>query len=418
MLDNLVSHYKNRLLQETELDRIQNLSERDMRLSIMKMIERFIQEEKVILSRSDKEHLIARILDDSVGFGPLEAFLHDESITEIMVNGPFEIFVERDGKLHLTDSAFRDDGHLRHVIDRMVAPVGRRVDEYSPMVDARLKDGSRVNAIIPPVSLRGPVLTIRKFRKQPFSITDLLQKGTMDSAMARFLEGAVQAKLNILLSGGTGSGKTTLLNVLSSYIPHGERVITIEDSAELRLQGQHVVNLETRPENVEGRGEITIRQLVRNALRMRPDRIIVGEVRGDEALDMLQAMNTGHEGSLTTIHANSPHDALGRLEAMVLMGGVSLPPGVIRQYILSAIDLIVQMERFMDGRRRVVSIAEVRSCREGLEIHELFAWERAGMGPEGNSLGQFRRSDKPPVCLERIKNNGIRLQDLWRHSTC
>lgn len=418
MLEHLANHYKNRLLQETDFEKLQNLSEWDMRLSITNLIERFIHEERVILSRSDQAHLLARILDDSVGMGPLETYLHDDDITEVMVNGPFEIFIERNGLLERTDGRFRDESHLRHIIDRIVAPIGRRIDESSPMVDARLRDGSRVHAVLPPVSLKGPILTIRKFRKRPFTIDDLLENQTITPGMAGFLAAAVRSKLNILVSGGTGSGKTTLLNVLSSFIPAGERLITIEDSAELRLQGQHVVALETKPMNVEGHGEITIRELVRNALRMRPDRIIVGEVRGSEAFDMLQAMNTGHEGALVTVHANSPYDALARLESMLLIGAISLPVSVIRQYILSAIDLIVHTQRLSDGKRKVLSIAEVIQNEGQVSVNELFVWQKNGVSPDGQVLGEFKRNQTEPACLQRIKNNGFTLDQIWEGAIC
>lgn len=310
LVDELVEHYKARLLRDTNLEALTKLSQGEMRLRIEQLVSQFMAEEKVIISRHDKEILITRILDESVGYGPLEPLINDPSITEILINGWNEVYVERFGKLELTEVKFRDDDHVRHIVDRIVAPIGRRIDESSPMVDARLPDGSRVNAVIPPISLNGTLVSIRKFRKEPFKMEDLLNFHTLNSAMADFLDGIVKAKMNTLISGGTGSGKTTILNVLAASIPYGERVITIEDSAELRLDRPNVVGLEARPANVEGRGEITIRQLVKNALRMRPDRIIVGEVRSGEAFDMLQAMNTGHEGSITMVHANSPDDAL------------------------------------------------------------------------------------------------------------
>lgn len=413
MLDLLGTRYKNRLLQETDFERIQTNGPEEMRIFIRQMIERFIREEKVILRKTEQEQLIKRILDDSVGFGPLEIFLHDDEVSEIMVNGPTEIYIERNGILHRTDAIFRDEPHLRHIIDRMVASVGRRVDESVPMTDARLADGSRVHVVIPPVSLNGPVLTIRKFRKEAPSVKELLKNDSLDERMAVFLESAVKGKLNILVSGGTGSGKTTLLNVLSSFIPERERIITIEDSAELQLQGQHVIGLETRSLNVEGKGEISIRELLRNSLRMRPDRIIVGEVRGGEAFDMLQAMNTGHKGSLTTIHANSPSDALVRLESMVLLAGARLPVEAIRQYIISCVNLIIQTERLIDGHRRIVSIAEVRTENQHISMQEIFYWEKQGVDDNGKVLGAFQMSRQPPDCLQRMRQYGAVPKPLW-----
>lgn len=414
----LIRRYKERILQEADFERIQKLSQWDMRRLITGMIEQFMQEDKLIVSRNEREHVITNILDDAVGLGPLEALLQDDSVTEIMVNGPSEVYIEREGRLLQTDKTFRDETHLRHVIDRIAARVGRRIDESSPTVDARLLDGNRVHAVLPPISLIGPVLTIRKFRKTPFSISELLQSGTVSPEMAAFLEAAVKSRLNLLVSGGTGSGKTTLLNVLSAFIPDSERIITIEDSAELRLQGKHVVSMETRPPNIEGRGQITIRELVRNALRMRPDRIVVGEVRGGEALDMLQAMNTGHEGSLTTIHANSPYDAVGRLETMVLTGGVHLPLSVIRTYILSAVDLVIQTSRLPDGTRRVVSIAEIEMAGNGIAVNEIFTWHRHAE-PDADSVnGCFSKSVHPPRCLAQMQVSGAMPLQMWEVPAC
>lgn len=418
MLDQLASHYKKRLLQTVEFAKPQSLGRNEIRSTIRLLIERFIQEEKVILSRADQEELINRVLDDSVGLGPLELFLHDDEISEIMVNGPNEIYIERNGMLQKTDARFRDEAHVRHIIDRIVAPVGRRVDESSPMADARLIDGSRVHVVIPPVSLNGPILTIRKFRKEPLTMDDLLGKDSLDERMAEFLRLAVRAKLNILVSGGTGSGKTTLLNVLSSFIPERERIVTIEDSAELQLQGKHVIGLETRSLNVEGRGEISIRELLRNSLRMRPDRIIVGEVRGGEAFDMLQAMNTGHKGSLTTIHANSSADALIRLESMVLFAGVNLPVAAIRQYIASSLDLIIQTERMTDGKRRIVSISEVQKDGDGIIVQEIFGWQQLGVNRMGEVSGEFRISQHPPTCLAQIRLCGETPERFWEGQEC
>lgn len=418
MLDQLASHYKKRLLQTVEFAKPQSLARDEIRSTIRQLIERFIQEEKVILPRADQEELINRVLDDSVGLGPLELFLHDDEISEIMVNGPSEIYIERNGMLQKTDARFRDEAHVRHIIDRIVAPVGRRVDESSPMADARLIDGSRVHVVIPPVSLNGPILTIRKFRKEPLTMDDLLGKDSLDERMAEFLRLAVRAKMNILVSGGTGSGKTTLLNVLSSFIPERERIVTIEDSAELQLQGKHVIGLETRSLNVEGRGEISIRELLRNSLRMRPDRIIVGEVRGGEAFDMLQAMNTGHKGSLTTIHANSSADALIRLESMVLFAGVNLPVAAIRQYIASSLDLIIQTERMKDGKRRIVSISEVQKDGDGIIVQEIFGWQQLAVNRMGEVCGEFRISRHLPACLAQIRLCGEAPERFWEGQEC
>ncbi|GAE46655.1 type II/IV secretion system [Mesobacillus boroniphilus JCM 21738] len=401
LVDELVEHYKARLLRDTNLEALTKLSQGEMRLRIEQLVSQFMSEEKVIISRHDKEILITRILDESVGFGPLEPLINDPSITEILINGYGEVYVERLGKLQLSEIKFRDDDHVRHIVDRIVAPIGRRIDESSPMVDARLPDGSRVNAVISPISLNGTLVSIRKFRKEPFTMADLMNFHTLNSAMSQFLEGIVKAKMNTLISGGTGSGKTSVLNVLAASIPFEERVITIEDSAELRLNRPNVVGMEARPANVEGSGEVTIRQLVKNSLRMRPDRIIVGEVRSGEAFDMLQAMNTGHAGSLTTVHANSPDDALRRVEAMVVMAGMDLPSHIVREYIVGALDIIVQAARLTDGSRKIVSISEVVTKADGsFEVREIFKFKRTGIGPDGRS------SDTLP--LQAMSRNALR----------
>lgn len=411
-INELVEHYKTRILKESNLEVLTSLSQGEMRLRIEQLISQFMSEEKVIISRHDKEMLLTRIIDESVGYGPLESVLNDPSITEILINGHQEVFVEREGKLELSSISFKDDQHVRHVIDRIVAPIGRRIDESSPMVDARLPDGSRVNAVIPPISLNGPLVSIRKFRQDPFKMKDLLQFESLSDEMAIFLDAIVKAKHNILISGGTGSGKTTLLNVLGSSIPMAERVITIEDSAELRLDKPNVVGLEARPQNVEGKGEITIRHLVKNALRMRPDRIIVGEVRGAEAFDMLQAMNTGHEGSITTIHANSPFDALRRVEGMVIMAGMDLPTSVIREYILGALDFIVQGERLTDGSRRITNISEVHRTPSGdMEIVEIFRFYRTGVKENGKADGYYAPTGRVPACLDKLKMFGLNIDE-------
>jgi len=385
------------------------------RKTIEKLISDMIEQEKVIISQMDKTKLLEMILNDSVGYGPLEPLLHDDEITEIMVNAPDEVYIERNGNITLSNVTFKNHEHIRHIIDRIVAPIGRRIDESSPLVDGRLEDGSRINAAIPPVALHGPVLTIRKFKKNPYTMNDLIGFRTLSPKMAQFLQAVVASKMNIIISGGTGSGKTTLLNVLSAAIPVGERIITIEDMAELRLNRKNTVSLEARPANMEGSGEITIRQLVRNALRMRPDRIIVGEVRGGEALDMLQAMNTGHEGSLTTIHANSPQDAMSRLEAMILMSNPSMTAEVIRPYITAAIHLVVQTLRLSDGSRKIVSIAEVVSEDGELKLKEIFRFDRQGVDHAGKVIGDFTATGYVPDCVQRLKTFGHELPaDLFR----
>ena len=374
--------------------------------------QRVLDENPFAIPQGEKPRLIADIRDEVLGLGPIEALRKDDAITEIMVNGPRQVFVERMGKLELTDAKFHDTAHLMNIIERILTPLGRRVDESSPLVDARLEDGSRVNIIIPPLSLVGPCLTIRKFSKTPLSVDNLISFGTMDEKMATFLRACVKARINILVSGGTGSGKTTTLNVISSFIPEGERIVTIEDAAELRLQQQHVVTLEARPANLEGKGAITIRDLVRNALRMRPDRIIVGEVRTGEALDMLQAMNTGHDGSLTTAHANSPRDVLSRLETMVMMSGLELPERAIREQISSAIDLIIHQARLRDGSRKITYITEVQKM-EGTTIttQDIFRFEQTGFDNKGKILGHFVPTGLQPSFLEKFEISGIKLPD-------
>lgn len=409
-INELVEHYKSRILKEANLELLTSLPQGEMKLKIEQLISQFMSEEKIILPRHDKEILLTRIIDESVGYGPLEPLLNDPTITEILINGHKEIYIEKLGKLQQAPVRFRDDSHVRHVIDRIVAPLGRRIDDSSPMVDARLPDGSRVNAVIPPISLNGPLVSIRKFRKDPFKMEDLLNFGTLSEDMSLFLDAIVKAKMNILISGGTGSGKTSLLNVLGNSIPVKERVITIEDSAELRLDKPNVVGMEARPENVEGEGEITIRHLVKNSLRMRPDRIIVGEVRGAEAFDMLQAMNTGHEGSITTVHANTPFDAMRRVEGMVIMAGMDLPSQIIREYIVGALDIIVQSSRLTDGTRKITSICEiVRDQNGAVDIREIFTFKRMGMKKNGQVDGYFTATGIVPKCLERIKVFGIEL---------
>jgi pilus assembly protein CpaF len=366
--------------------------------------------EEVGIPRDDRERLANEIASDILGYGPLERLLADDSITEIMVNGPDQIWIERQGRLYETTVRFNDESQLRRIITKMVAQVGRRVDETSPMVDARLPDGSRVNVIIPPLSLSGPLLTIRKFSQRRLMLDDLLRIGTLSAQALEFLEACVRAELNLLVSGGTGSGKTTLLNALSSVIPNADRVVTIEDAAELQLSQDHVLRLESRPKNLEGEGEIPIRELVRNSLRMRPDRIIVGEVRGAEALDMLQAMNTGHEGSLTTLHANSPRDALSRIETMVLMAGIDLPIRAIRQQISSALDLVIHLERLDDGSRRVTHLTEVQRMESDvITLQDIFEFEYDSIAPDGTVTGELRPTGLRPALLTKFERRGIPL---------
>ncbi|HEY3317890.1 MAG TPA: CpaF family protein [Coriobacteriia bacterium] len=363
------------------------------------------------LSSADRREIATDVLDNILGYGPIEVFLNDPEITEVMVNGPDMIYVEREGKLHATGRRFIDEDHLLRIIDKIVSQVGRRIDESVPMVDARLPDGSRVNAVIHPLAINGPMLTVRKFSATPFTSDDLIGFGTMDESSAFFLEACVRGRMNVLISGGTGSGKTTLLNVLSAYVPVDERIITIEDAAELNLGQEHVLRLEARPPNIEGKGQVTIRDLVRNSLRMRPDRIIVGEVRGGEALDMLQAMNTGHDGSLSTIHANSTRDALARLETMVLMAGFDLPVRAIREQVSSALDLIVHMMRLSDGTRRVTKISEVEGMEgEIVTMQDVFAFDfQAGVDELGRFKGRIRPTGLRPKFAERLEERGISL---------
>lgn len=378
-------------------------------------LEEIIQLEGEEIPRLERSRIVNELYDDIMGYGPLEALLSDPTITEIMVNGPNQVYIEKRGKLQQIDVALRDQNHLLNIIERIVSTVGRHVDEASPMVDARLKDGSRVNVILPPLSLVGPVITIRKFSKIPFTAQNLIEFGSISPKMVSFLEACVKGRLNIIVAGGTGSGKTTLLNVLSGFIPEDERIVTIEDAAEVQLKQTHVVTLESRPPNTEGRGQITIRDLVRNALRMRPDRIIVGEVRSAEALDMLQAMNTGHDGSLTTTHANSPRDTISRIETMVMMAGMELPLLAVRSQIASAVDIIVQQTRLRDGTRRVTNITEITGM-EGdiISMQDLFVFETQGqMDSQGRFKGRFKGTGIRPQCLEKIRNNGVPVYEEW-----
>jgi pilus assembly protein CpaF len=403
------------LVERLDMQNLKNLPPEVVRGEVRILIRELCQSEKGLINSADQERLMDDVMDETFGLGPLEGLLKDASITDILVNRFDRIYVERRGRLEMVDVRFRDNAHLRQIIDRIVGRIGRRIDETSPMVDARLADGSRVNAIIPPLSLDGPAMSVRRFGAKPLQLEDLIRHGAFPAAVMDFLAAAVQARCNILISGGTGSGKTTLLNCLSRYIPGDERVITIEDAAELQLQQQHVVRLETRPPNTEGKGEITQRDLVKNCLRMRPDRIIIGEVRGGEALDMLQAMNTGHEGSMTTIHANTTRDALGRLEVMIAMAGYDIPMRALRTQIASAITVIVQSRRLTGGRRKVISVSEITGMEgEQIQMHDLFAYEQNGVDADGHATGRFMATGIRPRCADRIENRGIRLpSDLF-----
>ncbi|CAN5753230.1 CpaF family protein [soil metagenome] len=381
----------------------------DVRREIEESFGRALDEEGLALTRAERARMLEQITDEIVGLGPMEPLLRDESITEVMVNGPRQVYIERDGKLELTNITFQNDDHVLRIIDRIIAPIGRRIDESSPMVDARLVDGSRVNAIIPPLSLVGPVLTIRKFSSTPFTTEDLIRFGTATPEMFDFLRACVEARLNVFVSGGTGSGKTTTLNVLSSYIPNDERIVTIEDAAELQLRQEHVVTLESRPPNIEGKGSVPIRELVRNALRMRPDRIIVGECRSGEALDMLQAMNTGHDGSMSTGHANTPRDMLARLETMVLMAGVELPLRAIREQISSGVDLLVHQNRLKDGTRRITNVTEVQGMEgDVIVMQDVFVFEQTGV-VDGKVQGNLKPTGVRPRFTEKFEAMGIYL---------
>ena len=375
---------------------------------IRNIVNEVIESEAKYLTRNERNIIARDIINETIGFGPITPLLNDPTINEVMVNGANQIYVERNGRLEISDITFRDNSHIFHIIERIIAPLGRRIDESSPMVDARLPNGSRVNIIIPPLALNGPTITIRKFSEKPFTVNDLIRFGTLTPEVAQFLKACVEARLNIVVSGGTGSGKTTTLNVMSSFIPSDERIVTIEDAAELQLKQDHIVRLETRPPNVEGKGSITIRDLVRNSLRMRPDRIVVGEVRSGEALDMLQAMNTGHDGSLTTAHANSPRDILSRLETMVLMSGMELPVKAIREQISSAIDLIVQQSRLKDGTRRITYITEVSGMEgEVITLQDIFVYKEEGRDNTGHITGRLMPTGLKPNCMDKLTKTGV-----------
>jgi pilus assembly protein CpaF len=402
------------LINRMDLTKLGVLEPDRLQAEVSRMAEELLAAEQAPLSFSERERLVEEVHHELFGLGPLEPLLADPTISDILVNSPTNVYVERRGKLERGHIAFKDNEHLMRVIERIVSTVGRRIDESSPMVDARLRDGSRVNAIIPPLALDGPVLSIRRFGKDPLRMSALIEKHTLTQDMAAMFEMCVKARLNILISGGTGAGKTTLLNALSAFIPEDQRIITIEDSAELQLQQPHVVRLETRPPNIEGRGEVTQRDLVRNALRMRPDRIVIGEVRGGESIDMLQAMNTGHEGSLTTIHANTPRDALGRLETMIQMAGLKLSERAMRQQIASAINIVIQVARLVDGTRRVVSICEITGMEgDVISMQEIFQYERRGIDKNGMVVGRFRPTGIRPRFAERLKVYGMQLPRVF-----
>ena len=399
-----------RLIDMIDLSLLDRLSETEMRAEIAKVTEGLLWDEfqNAPLNLAERKRLLAEIQDEVIGLGPLEPFVQDPTVNDILVNGYKHIYVERAGKLELTKARFKDDDHLRKIIDRIVNLVGRRIDESQPLCDARLLDGSRVNAVIPPLAVDGPSLSIRKFSKDPLEVQDLINFNSLTPEMALLMKGIVQMQLNVLISGGTGSGKTTLLNCLSRNVPEDERIVTIEDAAELQLKQEHLVRLETRPANIEGKGEITMRDLVKNCLRMRPDRIIVGEVRSSEALDMLQAMNTGHDGSLTTIHANTPRDALMRLETMISMAGLNLNPLSMKRYISSAIDVIIQATRLVDGTRKVISIQEVTGMEgEMITMQEIFAFEQTGVSADGKVEGYFTARGIRPKFAERLERMGF-----------
>jgi pilus assembly protein CpaF len=402
------------LINRMDLTKLSTLTPEQVHAEVSRLAESVLAQEAMPLSTAERDRLVNDVQHELFGLGPLEPLLADPTISDILVNAHGTIYVERRGKLETTNVAFKDDEHLMRVIERIVSSVGRRIDESSPMVDARLRDGSRVNAIIPPLSIDGPVLSIRRFGAEPLRMNSLIENKALTKDIADMLDMCVRARLNVLISGGTGAGKTTLLNALSAYIPADERIVTIEDSAELQLQQPHVVRLETRPANIEGKGEVTQRDLVRNALRMRPDRIVIGEVRGGEAIDMLQAMNTGHDGSLTTVHANTPRDALARLETMIQMTGMRLSDRAMRQQIAAALDLVVQVARLSDGTRRVTAISEITGMEgETITMQEIFLYERTGVDSQGQVIGRFRPTGIRPRFAERLKASGLQLPRVF-----
>jgi pilus assembly protein CpaF len=418
LVGNIYQEMKARLhraiINRMDLTKLGQLDPEQLHNEVARLAEDLLAAENAPLSLAERDRLVGEVRHELFGLGPLEPLLADPDICDILVNSPKKVYIERSGKLELTNVEFKDDEHLMRVIERIVSTVGRRIDEASPMVDARLQDGSRVNAIIPPLSLDGPVLSIRRFGAEPLRMSTLIEKNALTKDMADMFDMCVKARLNVLISGGTGAGKTTLLNALSSFIPNDQRIVTIEDSAELQLQQPHVVRLETRPANIEGRGEVTQRDLVKNALRMRPDRIVIGEVRGGEAIDMLQAMNTGHDGSLTTVHANTPRDSIARLETMIQMTGMHLSDRAMRQQIASALDVVIQAARLSDGTRRVTSISEITGMEgETITMQEIFHFERKGVDKDGKVIGRYRPTGVRPRFAERLKQYGMQLPRVF-----
>lgn len=422
LIDDLKDKTQRKIIDEMEeavsINRFSTEDKLRIKKAVTDTLLQILAEEAKFISRVDRERIINEVTDEITGYGPIDPFLHDQEITEIMVNGPKRIYTEIKGRIVKTSVTFRDDDHVRHTIEKIISPLGRRLDESSPMVDARLPDGSRVNAIIPPLAIDGPTLTIRKFAADPFTVEDLIGFGTLTTDIALFLKACVESRVNIIVSGGTGSGKTTTLNVLSSYIPRVERIITVEDAAELQLWQEHVVRLETRPPNLEGKGQVTTRDLVINCLRMRPDRIVVGEVRGGEALDMLQAMNTGHDGSITTGHSNSPRDILFRIETMVLMTGFDLPLRAIREQIATALNLIVHQDRFKDGTRKITNVTEITGMEgDTISLQDIFVFEQKGVDEKGRVVGRHVPTGVVPKFIEKMETAGIHLPtQIFRRS--
>lgn len=408
--EKLKEHIHGKLVEKLDLTRLSELEGDSLRREIRVVVEHLCDTENPMLNRAERERLVEEVLDEAFGFGPLELLLKEEGVADIMINGPKNVFLEKNGRIIKSDVTFRDNDHLLQILDRIVSKVGRRVDETSPMVDARLPDGSRLNAIIPPLALDGPSLTIRRFGSNPLTLEDLLKFGAFTPEMVMFLEGAMKARLNIIISGGTGSGKTTLLNTLSSFISNENRIVTIEDAAEIQLQQEHVLRLETRPPNIEGKGAVSATDLVKNALRMRPDRIIIGECRGGEALDMLQAMNTGHDGSLTTVHANNPRDAISRIETLVSMSGIDLPMQALRKQIASAVHLVVQASRLQGGPRKVTYVTEIVGMEQDtLVMQDIFRFVQEGIDSNGKAFGHFQATGVRPKCIEHLESSGVKL---------